>query len=341
MITTDRLPAIANRAWDYSGIESIVINEPCGVDPLPEEWGNKLGRWDLPAAVVYEVEDVHLYGPAMVGVKDDVILDTAYFGRIDLWERNYPYFEQAIASMQHTPQVLPGAVCSFINVWAHNYFHWILDTLPKVEAIRKYHAKTGENVTVILPNDPPPFIYESMRLFLDDTFIAWHPARSYHYHAEKLLVPTTRRRNGFIYPSAVKFLRSLVKDNALTSSKVYISRKYASTRNVQNEEDFSLNLLERGFSIITPERFSFQEQQKVFNSSEIIVGPHGAGLANMVWGDAPTVIELVTPDYSNPCLWLVAAAQGWDYGYLICDPLPGEHMVADWDKLEELLEVLN
>jgi len=340
MITTDRLPTIAKRSWDYGGIESIVVNKPVGVDPLPDEWEIKLGRKDLPSSTVYEIEDVHLYGPAMVGVKDDVILDTAYFGRIDLWERNYSYFEQAVSCMGMKPFEAKGVYCSFISVWSNNYYHWILDQLPKIEAIDKYHKETGENVTILVPPDVPQFVLDTFDLFIHYPYIAWQPLHAYHYQVEKLLVPTTRRRNGYMYPSAIKWLHSLVKEKAYTSGKVYVTRKYAKTRDVKNEWDFSDRLLELGFSIITPEHFSLLEQQKVFGTSEMIIGPHGAGLANMVWGDAPKVIELVTPDYTNPCIWLIAAAMGWDYGFVICDPLPGEHMVADWDKLKTVMEVL-
>ena len=129
MITTDRLADIAKRVWEYGEEEAVEITEPVGVQPLPQEWKEKIAPYQFNKAKAYIVESVNLCGPGLVGIwHNDVVLDTAYFGRIDLWERNKPYFHWARQAMDMPVRRVPYAT-SFVNVWSHNYFHWVLDLI--------------------------------------------------------------------------------------------------------------------------------------------------------------------------------------------------------------------
>lgn len=65
----------------------------------------------------------------------------------------------------------------------------------------------------------------------------------------------------------------------------YISRALGSkkTRRILNEEDLYTPLKEVGFSAYTLETMTFEQQIRLFASSEIITGPHGAGLAYLIF----------------------------------------------------------
>lgn len=337
MITTERLKEIANFVWEYGEAETVEIKPPVGVDPLPDEWQEKLGPYQFNRPFIAEVEDVHLAGPALVGVKDnDVILDTAYYGRLDLWERNYPHFEMARDALKHPAMEIELAV-SFGGVWSHNYFHWVLDTLSKIEAVRKYMAETGNYPITILENKPPAFVIEG----LISLGFSWIKNEQFHFHIERLVVPSNRRKFGMVPPGLVDYLRELYPSDVMYSTPdLYITRKEARNRRVENEEELTDYLLERGYSVRMPENSSFAEQRDMFAGAENIISPHGAGLVNMVWAESPKVIELVTPDYSNPCGWLIAAGKGWDYGFVMCEPLEGENMRVDIGKLHEVVEMM-
>lgn len=337
MITTERLKETANRVWEYGEAETIEIKPPVGVDPLPAEWQEKLGPYQFNRPYIAEVEDVHLAGPALVGFKDnDVILDTAYYGRVDLWERNYPHFEMARGALAQMPVEVECAV-SFGGVWSHNYFHWVLDTLPKIEAVRKYTDEIGDFPIILLEHDPPPFVFES----LDSLEFEWMTNEKYHFHVERLVVPQNRRKRGMVPPGVVDYLRKLYPSDVMYSTPdLYITRKEARNRRVENEEELTDYLLERGYGIRMLERSSFAEQRDMCAGAENIISPHGAGLVNMVWAESPKIIELVTPDYSNPCGWLIAAGKGWDYGFVMCEPLEGENMRVDIGKLHDVCEMV-
>ncbi len=337
MITTERLKETANRVWEYGEAETVEIKPPVGVDPLPAEWREKLGPYQFNRPYIAEVEDVHLAGPALVGFKDnDVILDTAYYGRLDLWERNYPHFEMARQALKQ-PAVEIDLAVSFGGVWSSNYFHWVLDTLPKIEAAGNYLAKSGEVPVILLEHEPPPFVIESLLPFDYE----WARNKTYHFHVKRLVIPQNRRKRGMVPPGVVDYLRKLYPSDVMYSTPdLYITRKEARNRRVENEEELTDYLLERGYSAGMPERSSFAEQRDMFAGAENIISPHGAGLVNMVLADSPKVIELVTPDYSNPCGWLIAAGKGWDYGFVMCEPLEGENMKVDIGKLHKVVEMM-
>ena len=333
MITTQRLTDIADHVWEYGYAEAIEIKEPVGVDPLPAQWQEKLGPYQFNRPYIAEVKDVHLAGPALVGFKDnDIILDTAYYGRLDLWERNYPHFEMARNALKHKAVEIDLAV-SFGGVWSHNYFHWVLDTLPKIEAVWEYIAETGNVPIILLEHDPPPFVFES----LESIGLGWATNETYHFHVESLVIPQNRRKRGMVPPGVVDYLRKLYPSDVMFGTPdIYITRKEARNRRVENEEELTDYLLERGYSVTMLERSSFAEQRDLLAGAENIISPHGAGLVNMVWADSPKVVELVTPDYSNPCGWLIAAGKGWDYGFVMCEPLDGENMRVDIGKLHDV-----
>ncbi|WP_238375519.1 glycosyltransferase family 61 protein [Rickettsia massiliae] len=78
-----------------------------------------------------------------------------------------------------------------------------------------------------------------------------------------------------------KDLRNIfIKDNSKAYDKIYIARKYASTRKIVNEEELIEKIERFGFKVIYLELSSPYEQAQLFNKAKIIVGPHGSGFAN-------------------------------------------------------------
>jgi capsular polysaccharide biosynthesis protein len=74
-----------------------------------------------------------------------------------------------------------------------------------------------------------------------------------------------------------------------------------------------------GFTTLHLEHMHVSEQAKAFNSAEIIVAPHGAGLANLVFCQPGTVVvELFAAAYVNPVFWRLAdVVPGLSYTYIV------------------------
>ena len=54
-----------------------------------------------------------------------------------------------------------------------------------------------------------------------------------------------------------------------------------------NEDECASVLTRHGFRFVHPETLSFDEETKLFASAEIVVGLHGAGLANLLFCPSP------------------------------------------------------
>ncbi|WP_341787012.1 glycosyltransferase family 61 protein [Rickettsia endosymbiont of Cantharis rufa] len=81
-----------------------------------------------------------------------------------------------------------------------------------------------------------------------------------------------------------KDLRNIfIKGNSKAYDKIYISRKYASTRKIVNEEELIEKIEKIGFMVIYLELSSPYEQIQLFNKAKIIVRPHGSGFANLIF----------------------------------------------------------
>ena len=105
--------------------------------------------------------------------------------------------------------------------------------------------------------------------------------------------------------------------------RLYIGRSAHYDQRLPTEDRQSLSeLLTRfGFEFISPESMSFREQVSAAAEAEIIVGPHGAGLTNLVFSHRNCmVLELasrVSGEASlRPWFFQLASSRGQPYGAL-------------------------
>jgi hypothetical protein len=94
--------------------------------------------------------------------------------------------------------------------------------------------------------------------------------------------------------------------------RLYVQR--SGTRRVNNEAEVVQRLRSHGFELLEDRRRSVAEQIAIFAEAEMIVGPHGAGLANMAWmSPGATVVELLPEQFAPPFYERLAARLGLVY----------------------------
>jgi hypothetical protein len=338
VITNNDLPNIAEYRIPYGEAEEVKPGGVVGVQPMPEEWREKLRGHVFGEPQCYVVDDVRLAGPNLAGFKNnDLILSVGYYGRLDLWERNKPYFQIANECLKLKPIEIECAF-SMAGVWSGTYFHWLIDHLPTLQAYYKYARMTGETPLVLLSGKNPGFVTESLDMLGIEYFIDERCS----YRVKRLVVPTWPREEGFMRPSAARFVRDLFRNikGKNKRRKIYISRRNAKTRRVEHEEVLEELLLSNGFTTEVMEGKTFQDQRRLMAETSCVVGPHGAGLANIVTREKPTTVEFVTPAYTNPCCWLVSAAMGAPYGYVVGEAVGTEDMRLDMGVVREVMEAV-
>jgi capsular polysaccharide biosynthesis protein len=96
--------------------------------------------------------------------------------------------------------------------------------------------------------------------------------------------------------------------------RIYVTREQARRRRVANEAELWAQLERRGFVKLRLEALTWREQIHAFRRAKVVVAPHGAGLANLVFCEAGTrVVEFFNRAYVNGNFWRLAALRGLDY----------------------------
>jgi capsular polysaccharide biosynthesis protein len=127
---------------------------------------------------------------------------------------------------------------------------------------------------------------------------------------ERLVFPSLlTRRDPIVWPGMIPLyaaIKAAADRRHEFGERLYISREDARDRPLQNEEELAARLAEFGFRTITSGRLSVDEQISAFAGAKIIVAPHGAGLANVVYCEPGTILyELHPSHYVKSCYyWL-------------------------------------
>lgn len=173
-----------------------------------------------------------------------------------------------------------------------NYYHWMLDTLPRLSAIdgldgpllvnsaqKGFHLRTLELLGV-----PPS------RLMVPDAPALTRFARL----TVPGLVSRPRRADGqmdWMMPSVDRAAALRVRDRLVEgiavrpgkARRILVSREGSLFRRCDNEGVIAQVAARRGFVAVRLEELSFDEQASLFAGAEAVMGVHGAGFTNMLF----------------------------------------------------------
>ena len=142
-----------------------------------------------------------------------------------------------------------------------------------------------------------------------------------HVQADCLVVPGVPSICEQNPPWVVDFLRSRLLTRVPTQRAGAPSTSCAvpgpTTVPSNNEAELIRMLRARGFDIVDPSQMTVAEQIRTFATASVIVSPHGAALANLVFASpGSTVIELFPPGCVLLTYWrLASGVPGLDYRF--------------------------
>jgi capsular polysaccharide biosynthesis protein len=202
------------------------------------------------------------------------------------------------------------------DIWSKNYFHWILECLPRILALRN----SGIDAPLLLPEH----IYKSQYIqdSLKDLKIE---CVTFNFRqtvkVESIFLPSHDSPCAF----DPDYLKALIRSYELIDKvdksepyrKIYISRANAGKRKVSNENELIPILLRHGFEIVKMEDLSFKEQRDLMYETAVLLSIHGAGLANMIFMPKGSKVIELHPDVEryNSCFYHLAAALAIPYYY--------------------------
>jgi capsular polysaccharide biosynthesis protein len=66
-----------------------------------------------------------------------------------------------------------------------------------------------------------------------------------------------------------------------------------------------------------------EEVIDIYSDAEFIVGPHGAGMADMMYADNATIVEIFPKNEVRPVFYIIANEFGHEYDLVVGDDPPG------------------
>jgi hypothetical protein len=314
-------------------------------------------RREIPGAFVATIPCGRSWGPGFIVTPDNVLLqDVSRAITLDEDERNPPRHPLLAETKLEKPEKLRGRAAVLATRGGRGYYHWMFDSLPRAAILRQAGIEF-ETVDWFVVNEcVAPF----QRLALKALGIPkrklvqvnWHP----HIQAEELIVPSHAGELSFMPRWACDFLRELLHPHPAANSgpsrpaRLYIKRQQATHRRVANEREVGAFLEDLGFASIDPAALPLPEQAALFSSASIVVAPHGAGLANLVFcRPGVKVIEIFNPNAVNVMFWCLSAQMELDYFYVFARGVPAldgvdmepnrEDLLVDLQKLRDTLRL--
>lgn len=273
---------------------------------------------------------------------------SSYWGTLN-WRQHPMYWHP----FPDPPQEVSGRLAVLAGRGDHSYYHFLLDILPRLAALETSGVPEPDRWYAPLQHGFQRQILELAGFLPGPEVIDADLVP--HVHADKLLVPGFPDNHLRTPPWTVSFIRERLRDPALElvpGRRIYVTRgTERNSRTVTNERELQEMLANRRFDLVDPGTMPVAEQIKVFAEAEWIVGPHGAGLANLVFASpGASVVELFPTDYVQTCYWKLAwCVPGLTYRYLVGVGKPprngkmhgaGSDMTIDLAALSRVLDTL-
>jgi len=337
---------------EFFSPETVRIGSPCGVGPVPERLDAVVREWQFPQPFVAVLDNVDLVGPKALPIAPDgsFIIEAATGSALRVTDALVRSIIDGVAPVNRGTGDRGGTVVSFAGPWSDQFFHWFADYLPRLRVLREYERTAGVTPQVLVPPDPPSWLTDSLTALgvAPDRRTEWRGGR---YSVDRLVVPSMPRHTrstappeGYVHsPRELEWVRNELlatvseADAPDVGRRLYVSRSRQPTRHVRNEADLLSVAGEYGFEIIYPEDWSFAEQLAAFARADAVLGPHGAGLFNAVYGGNTTLVELFG-ERTNPCYFAIADGLKMPYFMTRCEPV-GDDMRVDPDDLDALLNL--
>jgi capsular polysaccharide biosynthesis protein len=228
-----------------------------------------------------------------------------------------------------------GRLLLLTGPWSWNWYHWLLDVLPRAALLP---ISQDADAGILTPAKLTRAQEETLAL-VGVPEERRTPYGGRQLVADELVFPSLIAPTGNPPRWALRWLRErLAPEPERHDRRIYVSRADASARRVVNEPELIALLGERGFETLLPGEFGLVDQLRAFAEAAVVLGPHGAGLANLCASSMATVIELQREDDFRASYFAQANAQGLEYWYLLCRPAGRWNLRVEISEVERTLD---
>lgn len=235
---------------------------------------------------------------------------------------------------------LTGNWTSLVSLWCcretyFNYYHWLMDGLPRLAALSHFPSDTR----ILVPHNLPKFCWDALRfLNLEDRV---RETSERHLEIDNYFFSSPTAMTGCENPYAIEFLRRNFLPAADQSyhgpQKFYIRRK-GKTRGFHREDSLFEILQQKKWEVIDLEELTFAQQIALFSQARAIIGAHGAGFTNLAWCQPGCVaMELFASSFLNGCYESIASCVRVHHQYRIYPADEHSLITIENEQFEEML----
>ena len=210
----------------------------------------------------------------------------------------------------------------------NNYMHFLYDIVPKIKLISLatnlkkieyfYFSKLNnyqKEIMNYLGINEKKIIDSNQYRHVQSTKIigVTHP----NYFTGTISNAQSKMPKWIIKYLKKKFLKNnFVKNNI---DKIYIDRSDSNLKHCKiiNNNQIKKFLTSKGFKILRLTKFDFKKQINFFRNAKIIIGPHGAGFANLVFCKKKTkIIEIKPNNHPNKVYETISKINNLNYNLI-------------------------
>ena len=232
-------------------------------------------------------------------------------------------------------------ICMLCYLLGENYWHYIFDIIPRLMIMLKrgFKGKFLINNTWCARTFMDLLKIPADRIIINENGKIIHASKVYLFsemYGIELHGPLLEDTRNFLIEQAEKNYGPL-KDEKYPK-RIYVPR--VARRKIINEQEIIDLLKHYGFEIMIPEKCSVHQQMKYFYNADIIVTPHGANCANLLFTqEGASMVECFGHMWVNPCMIYTIAMLETDY-HMVCERLAdykdGSYKFSDY-KINVLL----
>ncbi len=263
-------------------------------------------------------------GRAWVQKKVIAIINSNHQVVADLCDGNIPYFLHYSEQLT-SPHNWKGNMAFLATRWSFNYYHWLFDCVPRLGVLSYANINLDSIDWFIFSDYGYSFQQQILEILGIPTQKIINSDQFPHIQAENLFVPMIGGFKNFNRSCLYlrdKFLNRIKIKQDPCDERIFISRAKASYRKLVNEDEIVNFLHNFGFTSVSLESLSVLEQVALLSTAKIVIAPHGAGLANIVFCNPGTkIIEIIAPGCCFPAYKIISHNVNLDYYALIGDNL--------------------
>jgi capsular polysaccharide biosynthesis protein len=199
-----------------------------------------------------------------------------------------------------------------------NYFHWLMEALPRLHLAERMNLLEGAKV--IVPRLRPWM--RSMLEYCSPRAIELHEHIDGPVVCDNLIMPGRGLLNIHTFAEhSIAMVEWMIERFNLGAKpapkrRLFVSRQRTSSRRISNETALLTLAVRHGFEVIYPEQLTFAEQLEAFAGAEAVAGALGAGLSNAAFmAPGSVLIEFAPEQRGGDCTLFANLAFHRKLGY--------------------------